>query len=328
MGMNRAPDELELSSDIGQAAADLRERFRRCPEPTLVLASEGGVLPAELNAQVIEHLSRCPVCTLIKRDLAEIDGALLPDQAREAIWRRIRAGMAVEDEPFRETRVAGRWWQSIFQPWPVAAALAVILVGFSVLVTVNLMRRSPERPQDVALNGTPVPPIQPPSQPGSSQPLSPTAESAFRLQKAAVTLPATGVMVWRGHADDGNAQVSPQIKDLAGALAPYRTDNYAVAADRLEHVRRKYPRLAEAPFYLGVCQLFLNQNQEAVANLKMAQALARKQLAADAGWYLALGYHRSGLDNEARPILEKLCHSAGKDSARACAALGELTTPQ
>ena len=208
---------------------------------------------------------------------------------------------------------------------PIAAAAAVVLVSLSVLVGVNLIRRSRDA-HVAALNSGPT---QTASEPPSSTSLdqsipSPPVESAFRLEKAQVRLPASAVILWRGEAGAGN---SP-LKELERALAPYRTDNYSEAEPRLEAVARKYPRLAEARYYLGVCQLFLNNNQEAAANLKIARNLAQKELATDAEWYLALAYHKSQRDGDARPLLEELCHAAGKDSTRSCAALGELSTKQ
>jgi tetratricopeptide (TPR) repeat protein len=127
-------------------------------------------------------------------------------------------------------------------------------------------------------------------------------------------------MVWRGEANPQSAQV----KQLEEALAPYRADDYAGAEKRLENVASRYPGLAEARFYLGVCQLFLNRNQEAVESLKTAGTLAKKPFQGDAGWYLAIAYHRSGRDSEARQLLEKLCRAGGTNAARACAALAEL----
>jgi tetratricopeptide (TPR) repeat protein len=142
----------------------------------------------------------------------------------------------------------------------------------------------------------------------------------LRLEKPPIILPAASVIVWRGQKDAS----SEQNKELKQALAPYEADNYAEAAQRLDRIRQKYPRMAEAPFYLGVSQLFLNQNEDATKSLKDAVNLAGQPLADEANWYLALALYRSGRGEAASSVLAPLCHAGGKNSARACQGIKEL----
>jgi TolA-binding protein len=206
---------------------------------------------------------------------------------------------------------------------PIALA-ATVAVVISVLVGVNLLRvgRVPQQ-EAVSSRGPEHYNEQGPGQP-SPQPATPStpASTAFDLEKAPVRLPASAVMIWRGEGETGD----PQAKELEQALAPYRADEYGAAEARLAKLAKKYPGLPEARFYLGVCQLFLNRNQDAVASLKAAASLARKPLVNETNWYLAIAYHRSGQDDDARPLLGRLCRAAGKDSGRACAALAELSS--
>jgi tetratricopeptide (TPR) repeat protein len=321
--MSLERDELELSSDLRQAAAELTRRFEGCPEPALLQSAEAAVLPAEINARVIRHIEGCTVCKSLAQDLARLDEAPLQEQEKNRIWSRIQAGITVETLPSPAELGRPRRWSSFFRPWPTTAwAAAAALVGVLLVIGFNLMRQHPQpvaslQPQEAPPSQTSEP------RPGQS-PASPLPSRALALEKPPVTLPASAVMVWRGQAEAGN----DQLKALKEALIPYSRDDYAEAKRRLESVAREYPRLAEAQFYLGVCELFLNQNQDAAVSLKRARVLAHQPLTREADWYLALAYHRSGQDGEVRPLLEKLCHTAGKDSARACAGLVELSTPQ
>lgn len=86
--------------------------------------------------------------------------------------------------------------------------------------------------------------------------------------------------------------------------------------------------MAEAQFYLGVCRLFMDRNADAVTSPEKAHSLASPALAGDAAWYLALAYHRSRRDDDARSLLEKLCSANGKNSAKACSGIMELPVKQ
>jgi len=133
-------------------------------------------------------------------------------------------------------------------------------------------------------------------------------------------LPASTAILWRGQED----AAARRTKDLNQALIPYEAGNYTEAARRLDLVRKRYPRLAEAPFYLGVSQLFLKQNDDAAKSLKDAVNLADQPLADEATWYLALALYRTGRTHPASSLLEPLCRAGGKNSGSACAGIKEL----
>jgi hypothetical protein len=293
----------------------------------LLLASQAGALPAEVAAQITRHVETCALCKLMASDLDEVDAEPIVETDRARIWKRIQSKIPPQQAQAATLKVAGlwsKWWRSYLGPVPVAlAATAVILIG--ILIGASLLRRTRVHQQEpVSRSGSsgveqeptqPAPQPSPPSIPGSN---------AFLLEKPPVRLPASAVMIWRGEADRGNTQA----KELEQALVPYRADDYTGAEARLAKLSQKYPGSREARFYLGVCQLFLNKNQEAVANLRAASSLGRKPLAEETEWYLAIAYHRSGQDDDARLLVERLCRTGGKDSARACAALSELSSTQ
>jgi hypothetical protein len=329
--MTREPDELEFPNDLGTGLTELAKRFAGCPEPALVQASAEGVLPAEVDGTVRKHIENCPLCQSLARDLANLDEPPLQDRARDRIWARIGNQIAAETPPSRTVRAGTPWWRPLVRPWALAAAaLAVVVVAGITIKTIRTRQEAPVTSNRLS-EAIPGPTSDVTNPPAPSQAAT-NALSAFRLEKAPVSQPASVAMVWRGETDEGDqkAAMSAEAHEMEQALAPYRADKYAEAATRLERVAQKYPRLPEARFYLGVCQLFLNQNQGAVENLSSARGIsskspANKQLAVRAGWYLALAYHRTGEDTLATPILEELCHSRGENSARACAALNELS---
>jgi tetratricopeptide (TPR) repeat protein len=288
------------------------------------------VLPAEVAAPITRHLETCALCKLIARDLDEVDAVPIVETDRAKIWKHIQSEIPPKETQAPPMKVAGlwpKWWRSWLSPVPIAlAATAVILIG--ILFGASLLRRM-RVPQQEALStsgssSNPSGVEQEPTQP-APQPSPPSApgSNAFLLEKPPVRLPASAVMIWRGEEDQG----SSQAKELEQALVPYRTDDYAVAEARLAKLSQKYPGSREARFYLGVCQLFLNKNQEAVASLAAAASLSRKPLTGETDWYLAIAYHRSGRDDDARKLLERLCRTGGKDSVRACAALSEFYKP-
>ena len=325
--MSREQDELELSSGLREATAGLGERFGGCPEPALLLAAEEGVLAAGVGAGVISHLENCSLCKMMVRDVDDVAAPLLQSE-RIRIWNRIEPrGIPDRVAPAVGRRSAG-FLAPLFRRWTIAVAATVVLVtGIAILVEHNARRGQGNRYEPAASEPASEPasdqaqsPAMPPRPAMPPQP-APPESPPFRLEKAPIILPAAAVMVWRGESAGENSQ----IVELKEALAPYRTGNYAEAERRLQKLAVKYPPLAEARFYLGVSQLFLNRNQDAVESLKTARRLAQNPLVREVDWYLAIGYHRVGQDSEARPLVEKLCQSGGKDSARACAARTELS---
>jgi tetratricopeptide (TPR) repeat protein len=256
------------------------------------------------------------------QDLDAVDSEPITETDRIRIWEQIQSEIPLEQVSPRSLRVSGARWKSFLWPMPITvAAMAIVLIAIAVLIGMNFLRGArPTQEQAVSNRGPEHPGEQVLGEPTPKPATSSVPPTAFRLEKAPVRLPASAVIVWRGEVNSGSAQV----KQLEEALAPYRVDDYAASEKRLESVAGKYPTLAEARFYLGVCQLFLNRDQEAVESLKTARRLAKNPLASEAAWYLAIAYHRSGQDVEARPLLDKLCRAGGMNAARACAARTEL----
>lgn len=293
--MTRDPAEPELSSDLDRALKGLGAKLQGCPSPDLLQASQAGVLPLEKAQEIDQHLQRCSVCRSLLADLAELDAAG-PDRAeKQRIWASIQSrlsdGVGIKK---------ARWW---WRPLPVASALAC--VATVMIVAVLLVRDHQPAAVPVAQSHPAAIAQQP---------------SVFKLEKAPIILPASAALVWRGQ-EDGSARPA---NDLKKALFPYQSGNYQEAVKRLDGLRKKYPSMAEAPFYQGVSQLFLNQNDKAAVALNDAVKLGKPPLLTQARWYLAVADYRTGKIEQAKDLLQPECRAGSKDSPRACQAVKEL----
>jgi tetratricopeptide (TPR) repeat protein len=302
--MNREPAEPGLPSNLSEALRGLRANRQRCPKPELLQAAQADVLPPQQREEVIKHLESCPACKSLLADLEMLDDTRIAKGVQQRIWKRLQSEIAAEERPLEAGRIfAGlsNFWSRSLPLAAIAAALILAVVG--VLLVRDRQQTVHQIAQNRPLEHLPTP-----------------ASSVLQLEKAPVVLPASAAIVWRGQQDPATLKANA----LKLALAPYETDNYAEAAKRLDRLRKRYPRMAEAPFYLGVCHLFLGQNEEAARNLKDTVDLAQPPLVTDATWYLALADHRLDQDDLASGLLGNLCKGGGKDSARACAGAKEL----
>ncbi len=286
------PDELEFRREMEAALAQVRSAAGPCPDPDRLMAVVSGV-PMESADAIREHIALCPVCEQLSRDLAayEFPGASAAEDRRiRARWRRsvVSGGAAT-------------LWNWFWRPAPIAAVFAILTI-----VTVFAIRKplivQPSR-EIAVVHPTPAP-----------------VAYALVLQKAVIKVSPDSVLAYRGDAQDGQAF----LKDLAGALEPYRGDNYAEAARRLEALASKYPFAAAPAYYLGVSQLFLNQNDAAVESLLTAQRHPDDTLRDDISWYLAVAYERAGRIADARREAESLCGKSGDYQHRACSARDQL----
>lgn len=144
--------------------------------------------------------------------------------------------------------------------------------------------------------------------------------SVLQLEKAPIQAGGTTDLVWRGATDS-------EAEELAGALEPYAADDFAEAARRLKALVRRYPQSAAGHFYLGVSELIIAADAEAVSALEQAERLGtgNRDLVSDAAWYLALAYRRTGEVERAAAKLTALCRGGSARAASACTGLAELS---
>jgi TolA-binding protein len=275
-------------------------------------------VPEELAGPVRALRARAQSCP--RPDLLQAaHGRVLPEELAEPVLRHVQNCLAcrtllenidaLEAEPLEagqqqriwkriELERRGSWFRWLW-PWPAAAALCLVLAA-SVMMRV--------RQQTVA--SRPVPPARKPAGP------------VLAWEKAPIVLPPAALLVWRGKSSTGMWQ------EVQTALLRYQSGDYNGAAELLEPLTKKYPNLAEAWFYLGVCRLSGKANEKALTNLEQARKLAQPPLADQVPWYLALAYERTGKVGEARKVLEAQCADGGDQAARACRGARSLPVTQ
>ena len=280
-------DETEFRQEIEPAVEAHRVAVGDCPRPDLLMAACSGVT-FEGSGDVLRHLAVCPLCEQLSRDLAEYEFPPVSeaeDQRMRARWRTTPG------------RPPSSWWN--WRVLSVAAAAAALVAGVVIL----------KRPSISPHATSPLP-----------SPAKPTPVFAMTLAKAPIRIPAAAVLTFRGDADDSQGYLAV----FAGALEPYRKDDYAEAARALDPVARKYPKAAEPEFYLGVSQLLLNDNTAAITSLQEARRRGGGVVTDDISWYLAVALTRAGSIAGGRAEAEQLCAGAGEYKDRACAAVDQL----
>jgi hypothetical protein len=290
--VNFDPEELEFRREMDAALAQIRSTAGPCPDPDRLMAVVAGV-PLESANAIRQHIALCPVCEQLSRDLGtyEFPGASGAEDRRiRARWRHTAASAH-----------GAFLWNWLWRPLPVAAAIAIVTIA--AVIAVRRPSLAPPSNEIAAVHTAPAP-----------------VAFALVLQKPGIKVPADSVLTYRGDGQDSQAL----LKDLAAALEPYRSDNYAEAARRLERLVPKYPSAAAPAFYLGVSQLFLKQNDSAFESLQTARRRPDEALRDDISWYLAVAYERAGKNAEALREAERLCGKAGDYQPRACSGLDQL----
>jgi tetratricopeptide (TPR) repeat protein len=287
--------EKEFLAVHGETVRSAQARQKGCPSAQLILAASGESLPEELRTRVSEHLAQCGTCRMLAEDLTAAE--LLEMTPAE------RAHMRARMEPI--LGVAGKsnawsWLRTwVLRPIPLATMAAVVLaVGTFVFVQSNK-----RQPPAVASIPQPAPPV--------------LVAATLPLEKPMINIPPDSDLVWRS-----GKPGAPSLGDrLEAALAPYKKDDYAGSAKRLEQLEKRYPQNNEVKFYDGICHLFLGDTAGAIRQLEAAKRLAKPQEGQQASWYLAIAYQRAGQNDLALAELQALCKADGPYAARACEVL-------
>jgi tetratricopeptide (TPR) repeat protein len=285
-------DEKEFLAVHGETVRSAQARHKGCPSAQLILASSGESLPEELRTRVSEHLAQCGVCRMLAEDLAaaELSEMTAGEQAR----------MRARLEPVlgAESKSNGWSWLRtwVLRPIPIGAmAAAVLAVGTYMFVQINK-----QQPPTVASIPQPAPPI--------------LVAATLALEKPAINIPPDSDLVWRS-----GKPGAPSLGDqLENALVPYKKDDYAGSAKKLEQLEKRYPQNNEVKFYDGICHLFLGDTAGAIRQLEAAKHLAKTAENPEASWYLAIAYQRAGKNDLALAELQALCKTEGPYAARAC----------
>ena len=296
------PDEKELLGEDADSLEALRARHADCPAVEILLASRAGVLP-EVTARGVEaHVAKCRFCQILMEDLASEEQTA----ARTEEARRVRERVFAVVKPETKNARAGGGLLTIWS-WKLAPISALAVAVIAVFVWIRLHPTNVPAPPAVTVV---------PSGPNLK------AQTPLEWEKLSIQLQAQSILVWRG---TPRTKQEKYASALASALTYYRDDNFAEAGKRLAKVAKDFPQGVEGQLYLGVTDLKLEQNSEALAPLQAAQRLGPEQFGDNATWYLALAYARTGDTLAARLELEELCSRKSRFSARACDAAGAIS---
>jgi hypothetical protein len=258
-----------------------------CPDSSLLLAAEDGVLDDGLAEQLRAHVKSCATCRLLAKDLA-IVLAEAPAEAEAArVDARIAAGRKTAGRP-------SSLWIGLG-----GLALAAGLIWFLVLPR-------------------PSPPPVPDSQQARATP--PPVPSVFVVDRPAIP-PGDVDLTVRGEA---TTRVS-LANQIAAALDVADTGDLASAVSQLSTIVQRHSASRSAALALGAVQLRANRNADAAAALERARTLETDAALTDeVDWFLGIALVRTGNRDRARTLLDGVCKRGGARSASACAGVVEI----
>jgi hypothetical protein len=188
-----------------------------------------GELTERASAEVRQHLVDCSGCAA-ERDKLESENSLFAEFYEQTAidplpesWEAIRARIAAEPVHFNQSAVQeskASWWQAMFG-WLVVptlarqAALAVLLIAFSVAATFLLMRRSDNGKNDG----------------GSIARQEPTPTPQVIVTPSPAPMPAT---------DFAQAELKKTVRPSAGNKTSEPLSDQQVLARQLTRTEREY----------------------------------------------------------------------------------------
>jgi tetratricopeptide (TPR) repeat protein len=284
--------EKEFLAAHAETVRSAQARHKGCPSVQLIMAASGESLPEELRTRLSEHLAQCGACRMLAEDLtaAELSEMTPGEQAR--MRARLEPVLGAEGKSNAWT-----WLQTwVLRPIPIAAmAAAILAVG-----TYMFVQSNKQQPPAVASIPQPAPPV--------------LVAATLPLEKPAINIPPDSDLVWRS-----GKPGAPSLGDqLENALVPFKKDDYAGSAKKLEQLEKLYPQNSEVKFYDGICHLFLGDTAGAIRRLEAAKRLAKPAENQETSWYLAIAYQRAGQNDLALAELRGLCKANGPYAARAC----------
>lgn len=286
------PADKEFLHEVGSSLEAAGALHRNCPEFDLLLSVDSEALPEHLNRQLTEHLAACAACSALVLQMRDSEIAELKGDERERILSRIRTDIS---KPERGRSIFS--WKSAVLALTSILAIAIVMVWrFSGLDHAQPVAKFP------AALPKPAAPVE-----------------LLAVEKPPVVLPASSAIVWRG------AHRDRDVAELAAALRPYAQDDYAQAERQLHSVAQQQPASAEARFYLGVTQFYLQKFNDAVGNLNEARKLDPVTHADDVSWFLAAAHQRAGDYPAAERELRSFCARSSPRSASACETLKKFS---
>ena len=293
------PDPTDAGSlSAGDAAfeAHLLTASGSCPPPKLLFAAQEGVLPAEANEQILQHISTCSLCQMLLEDSAAVAGEPSLTPAQDAHIRE-RIASRINSEAHRPSAFAKRSWApqlAIAAILCIAAAIALFYHGHQDTISTPIATNPATTPTPkAALPPTLLAEVTNP------QPLPPPSGSSADL-------------VLRGPST--SSPDDPSAADLLPAFRAYNRQDYATAAKQFDALSSRFPKAVTPALYLGVAQLEAGQNTTAANTLQHALDLASPARPTEAVWYLAIAKARLG-DTQASQLFREVCAASMKPGA-------------
>ena len=258
-------DEVEAFDALGLSGSSRTS----CPDSSLLLALNEGVLDEMAAERLRAHLRTCATCQMLARDLA----AVLDDAPTAEEHARLDARIAAGRE--RRRRPIGVWLG--VGGLVAAAGLAGILL---------------------------LPPSSPSPAGGSSATAAhPAPPTVFVVDRPSMP-PGDVDLTVRGEASTRASLAN----EVAAALDAADRGDLASAVTTLTALTNSNPTSRIAALALGAVQLRAGRDADALATLDRAHLLKSDPESADeAGWFLAVALVRTGNGTRARLLLDAIC---------------------
>jgi hypothetical protein len=268
-----------------------------CPPLALLRAWQQQVLPADLASDVASHMESCALCPTLINNLEQFDRTGITSTEHSHIRRKLSLGAP-------PNRMTGWQWYAV-----ASAALALVVAG------VLLAVRETEHPEDAHI----IPPpffaqsVQSsPGQPPAGTPPPAPPRDASQIAKLAPPPYLVSSPTLRGGL---LAMPEPSAQQLAPAFDAYIRNDYSLATERFSQLAKQFPRSGTPFLYLGITQLLINNNTEALFNLTRAEQFVSSDQKDVASWYRAIAALRARAPNAAQ-LLQSVCERKGSPYAQ------------
>jgi hypothetical protein len=241
------------------------------------------VLPAALARDIATHVESCPLCLTLLDDL----GRLAQPGITSAERARIRRRLPVVAPPIR---ISGWHWHAI------ALATATLVAAATWLAI-----RDAKHPEEARATQLPFF-AQPAKESANETYLRTSSPIISQIVKLAPPTNVADSLAREG----SSAMPKPSPQQLATAFDAYVHGDYSLATEQFSQLAKRFPRSGLPFLYLGVTQLLIHNDSEALFNLTRAEQFVSPDQKDSAAWYHAMAALRTGASN-AGELLHSLC---------------------
>ncbi len=99
------------------------------------------------------------------------------------------------------------------------------------------------------------------------------------------------------------------VLPLQHAMVEYEIENYSEALSRLKTMISKDPNNVTAHFYAGICELKMNNTDQAIGHFQTVKSTSSSDFIEPANWYLALAFIKNNDLKKAKQILNSIVNN-------------------